>query len=95
MPLWNLLDYSDNYNDVCNTDQYWYYGEVCSSKSKCLALETTLLEIYFLPFLGFLMLLSFKDVLNFKFLSIISSNAKVFSDREQAQWQTKNKLTMT
>ena len=50
-------------------------------RANVLALEANLQEIYFLLFLGFVMLIL--DVLNLKFLSIISLNAKVFSDREQ------------
>ena len=37
-------------------------------KNKWLALEATLLENYFLLFSGFVMLVSFRDVLDFKFL---------------------------
>ena len=37
-------------------------------KNKLLALEANLLENYFLPFPELVMLMSFRDVLNFKFL---------------------------
>ena len=39
----------------------------------------------FSPFSGFIMLVLFRDVLDFKFLQIISSKSKVFNDREQVQ----------
>ena len=55
------------------------------SQEQMFVIEATLLENQFLPSSGFVMLMSVEDILISLFLQIISSKAKMFSGKEQAQ----------